>query len=90
MKIGFIEFILGQLALYMFLWAVNDYVASLLCTIIPVIITAILILSFIFDIVEPSGISKRYYAYMAISVIIPIITLIGYMMFFNFQLDWFK
>jgi len=89
-KIGTIEFILGQLALYILLWAVNDYVASLLCTIIPVIIAAILILSFIFEIVEPSGITKRYYTYMAISVIIPIITLLGYIVFFNFQLDWFK
>ncbi|HZV68362.1 MAG TPA: hypothetical protein VFG10_02430 [Saprospiraceae bacterium] len=65
--------ILGQSVLYLSLWLWNEYVASYMTLIFPVLILIILILALIADWIEPSRIPGWYYAVMIISILIPVL-----------------
>ncbi len=72
------------------IWLWNEYVASYLTLIFPVMICIILLLSGIADWIEPSRIPGWYYILMIISIIIPI--LIGAVFYFIYdgKMDWLE
>lgn len=80
--------ILGQAVIYLSLWLWNEYVASYISLIFPIMIFIILILALIADWIEPSRIPGWYYKVMIISIIIPII--IGAVFYYinNGQIGW--
>lgn len=65
--------ILSQAVIYLFIWLWNEYVASYITLIFPIMILVILILTLIADWIEPSRIPGWYYKVMIISILIPII-----------------
>ncbi len=83
-----LEFFVAQLIIYVLVWTVNDYVASLLLLIIPVITTSILLLSFIFELIEPSKVPRIYYKYVVSMIIAPILVGVFYIYISGFDLDW--
>jgi len=85
-----LESFMVQLVIYIIIWIMNDYVASLLLIIVPVIGTAILLLSFIFELIEPSKISKSYYKYMLSLILAPVTVAVIYFYMNGFQLDWLE
>jgi len=86
--LSLLESFMLQLVVYILIWILNDYVASLLLLIVPVIGTAILLLSLIFELIEPSKIPKSYYKYMLTIILAPIVVAAIYFYMNGFQLDW--
>ena len=84
------EFFLVQLIIYVFIWIMNDYVASLLLLIIPIIASSILFLSFIFELIEKSKVPKIYYKYMVSMIIAPLLVGVFYFFIGGADLDWMK
>ncbi len=87
-SLSVLEYFLIQLCLYVLVWIVNEYVAFLLLIIIPIISIAILLLSFVFQLVEPARIPKSYYGYMIATIIAPLI--VGAIFFYinGFEQEW--
>lgn len=83
-----LESFMVQILVYILIWILNDYVASLLLIIIPIIGIAILLLSFIFELIEPSKIPKSYYKYMITLILAPLVVAVIYFYMNGFQLDW--
>lgn len=88
--ISVLESFMIQLVIYILIWIINDYVASLLLLIVPVIGTAVLLLSFIVELIEPSKISKSYYKYMLTLIFAPLTVAVIYFYMNGFQLDWLE
>ncbi len=65
--------ILGQAVVYLSIWLWNEYVASYITLIFPLMILVILLLSLIADWIEPSRIPGWYYIVMIFSIIIPVL-----------------
>lgn len=72
MQLRVAEIFLIEIILYSFLWMWNEYVASYICLIFPVIIAVILLISWIADLLDPARIGPKYYLVMIVSVIAPI------------------
>lgn len=88
--LSLLESFMLQLVIYILIWIVNDYVASMLLLIVPVIGAAILLLSLIFELIEPSKIPKSYYKYMLTIILAPIVVAVIYFYMNGFQLDWLE
>jgi hypothetical protein len=72
LRLNVAEIFLLQLIFYGSLWLLDEYVASYICLIFPIIIAVILLISWIADLIEPARIGSKYYFVMAVSVIAPI------------------
>jgi hypothetical protein len=77
-----------QICFYILVWILNEYVAFLLFIIIPVIAIAILLLSFVFQFIEPAKIPTSYYKYMVATIIAPVFVAIIYFAINGFQQEW--
>lgn len=69
----FLEVLLLQVVVYLALWVLYEYLASLLSVIIGVVCLAILVLSLIVELVERSNVPRWYYHLMLISIVAPAI-----------------
>src|SRR5688572_12689663 len=79
-----------QCVIYSGIWLWNEYVASYLTTIFPIMILLMLILSAIADWIEPSRIPGWYYKLMVISIVIPIIIGTIFYMLYDGKMDWLE
>lgn len=85
-----LEFTLLQVIAYSLAWFYNEYVATLLTIIIPAIIVAVLIISAISDLIEPSRVGFKYYKYMILSVLIPLIVAAFFLWAYQGVLDYMQ
>lgn len=89
MKIGLLEIALFEFIVFLALWVMDEYIASLLCVIVPAICLGVLIISLIAEWIEPSKVPKSFFKILGISVVIPIVTLVVYLGFFG-TLEWMQ
>jgi hypothetical protein len=90
MRVSLFEIFLIQVILYTVIWLMNDYVASYMSVVIPAICLVILLIALIAEYIEPSGISRKYFWFMGISVITPLLVG-GFFMFINRgYLEWMQ
>lgn len=73
-----VEIFLIQLSIYLILWIWNESVAIVLSAIAGGISLIVLILSLIVEFIEPSKVPKSFFTFMIISVIVPLLTGMGY------------
>ena len=72
-QIGLLEATIAQLIMYTLVWLTNDYLGFLLtCVIVPLVLGVVLV-SWIADRIEHSGVSKRYYLFMLSLVLSPLL-----------------
>jgi MFS family permease len=72
-QIGLLEVTIAQLIIYTLIWLTNDYLGFLLsCVMVPLVI-GVVIVSWIADRIEHSGISKRYYLFMLSLILSPLL-----------------
>ena len=83
MRIGLVEIVLIQIVLYLLLWITDEFTASLLCVVIPVIFFSVLVIALIAEWIEPSKVPRIFFMTLGVSIVIPIITLISYFMIFG-------
>ena len=90
MKLSIVEIVLMQIIGYALLWLWDDYVASYLTIVVPVLILVILLISLIVEWIEPSRIPRRYFVIMGISVLVPIVTGAVFYLINGGQLEWLE
>ena len=88
LKLSTFEIFLIQIVGYGGLWLMNEYVASYLCLILPVVIAAILLISWIADLIEPARVGRKYYKVMAVSIMAPIIVAAFFVIISGGRLAW--
>ena len=79
-----------QCVIYSGIWLWNEYVASYLTIIFPIMILLILILSAIADWIEPSGIPGWYYKLIVISILIPLLIGTIFYVLDEGKMDWLE
>ena len=90
MKLSVLEIALVQVIVYAGLWLWNDYIASYMTIVLPAIILAILLISIIVELIEPSRISRKYFVIMGISVVIPLLTGLLFLWISGGRLSWLE
>jgi len=83
-----IEIFLAQAVLYMLLWLIDEYTATLVTSVLVPVLIGILIIAFLAEVVDRSKISKRYFYIMFISILTPILVAAGYGIIIGFNYDW--
>jgi len=73
-----IEILLGEMLLYLFIWAANDFLAAMLSFIFGSIFLLILLTSLVVELVEKSKVPKWYFTFMGLSVLAPILAALVY------------
>jgi hypothetical protein len=89
-KVSLIEIFLLQTIFYAILWLVNEYVASYLCLILPIVAAVVLLISWIADLIEPARIGMKYYYVMAITVITPLLVGGCFYLIYDGNLAWLR
>jgi len=88
MRIGQIELFLIQIIIFSLIYLFDPYVGFLICLILGCITVALLILSFIFEALDRSGVPKSYYQFMLLSAIAAFAVLIFFSVFIKGSFDW--
>jgi hypothetical protein len=89
-RLTVLEMFLIQLILYGLLWLWNEFIASYVCLIFPIIIAVILLISWIADLIEPARVGRRYYYFMAVSVLAPILAGAFFYFIFGGDVAWLQ
>lgn len=84
-----VELFLIEMVIYLLLWLINDYLASLLSIILGTICLLILIISLIVEAIERSKVPRWYYFFLAMSVLAPVAAALIYL-FISGGVDWMK
>lgn len=84
------EIFLIQVIFYAVIWLIDEYVASYLCLILPVVIAVILALSAVVDWIEPARIGTKYYYVMMISIITPLLVAFFFYTIYEGNIAWLR
>ena len=87
MKLGLFEIILIELVLCLLLWVVDEYTASLLCIVLPIICLGVLVIALIAEWIEPSKVPRLFFKALGVSIIIPLVSFGIYFMIFG-SIGW--
>lgn len=88
-NLGLIEIALLQILFYAVFWVTSDYTATLLTLVLPVIFLFLLIIAFLAEMIDARSKTPRwYFKFMAISIIVPILTAVVFVMALGANFDW--
>lgn len=87
-KIRPVEIFLIEFIIFSILWLWDDYIASLLTVVIPIICLFILIISLLAELVERSKVPRWYYIIMILSILAPIIAALVFVFFVGADFEW--
>lgn len=82
-----IEILLGEVVIYLIIWVLNDYLASMLSLIFGSIFLLILLVSLVVELVEKSKVPRWYFTFMGLSVLAPVIAAVLYTLI-NRGMEW--
>ncbi len=82
------EIFLLETVVWLILWLLNDYMATLLTLIIGAIVLAVLLLALISEAIERSRVPRRYFYVMGLSVLSPLVAAILYQVLFGGHLNF--
>jgi hypothetical protein len=88
LRLTLFEIFLLELVVWLGLWLLSDYIATLLTLIIGAIVSAVLIIALISETMERSKVPKKYFYVMILSIIAPLISAVIYVVLFQGQLDF--
>jgi len=86
----FLIIVLAQAVIYLSIWLWDEYLASYITLIFPIMIFVILVLALIADWIEPSRIPGWYYKLMIVSIVIPVIIVAVFYYINDGRIDWLK
>jgi len=87
---GLTEIALFQVLFYAGFWVMSDYTATLLTLVLPVIFLFLLIISLLAELIDKSKVPKWYFKFMLVSIIVPILTAIVFVLALGADFDWTK
>ncbi len=90
-NIGLTEIALLQVLFYAVFWLLSDYTATLLTLVFPIIFLFLLIIAIAAEVIDTRSKTPRwYFKFMAISIIVPILTAAVFVMALGANFDWTK
>lgn len=88
LRLSLLEIFLLQIVIWLGLWLISDYVATLLTVIVGAIVSAVLIVALIAEAIERSKVPKRYFQIMGISILCIVLAALIYLTLLGGQLDF--
>ena len=89
-KLSNLEIFLAQVIVWLALWLINDYLATLLTLIISAIVFSVLLIALISEAIERSKVPRRYFLIMAGAVAAPLVAALIYMVVFGGELNFLQ
>ena len=90
-NLGLVEIALLQVLFYAIFWVISDYTATLLTIVFPIIFLFLLIIATVAEMIDNRSKTPRwYFKFMAISIIVPILTAIVFVIAIGADFDWTK
>lgn len=83
-----LEIFLLEIAVWLALWLMNNYLATLLTLIIAAIVFAVLVIALISEAIDRSKVPRKYFWVMGVSVIAPILSALIYLLIFGGKIDF--
>lgn len=87
-RLSLLEIFLLELACWLGLWLLNDYLAALLTLITTAIVFAVLVIALLSEGIERSKVPRRYFWVMGLSVLAPLAAALLYSIIFGGQLSF--
>lgn len=87
-RLSNMEVFLLQVAVWLGLWLLNDYVATLLTLVLTAIVSAVLVVALAAEWIERSRVPRRYFVVMGISVAAPLVAALVYVGLMGGRLDF--
>ncbi len=84
------EAFLIQVIFYSLIWLMSEYTGFLLCTIMSVIIGALLLFAYIIELVQKSQVPKSYFRFMLMASLAPLVVLLLFSVLYGGQFDWIR
>ncbi len=85
-----LEIFLFQVVIWLGLWLLTDYVATLLTLAVGAIVLAVLVIAMLAELVERSKVPRRYFSIMALSLLAIIVAAGIYMSIFGGKLAFLE
>jgi hypothetical protein len=87
LKWSVLEFFLVECVVWLAVWLIDDYVATLLTLLVGAVVLAVLVVALLSEAIERSNVPRKYYQVMAVSVAAPLAVALLYAVVFK-GLDW--
>jgi hypothetical protein len=87
-RLSLLEIFLLETVVWLVMWLINDYMATLLTLIIGAIVLAVLLLALISEAIERSKVPRRYFHVMGLSVLAPVVAALMYQVLFGGHLNF--
>ncbi|MBL7803353.1 MAG: hypothetical protein JNL02_06430 [Saprospiraceae bacterium] len=89
-RLSLLEIFLLETVVWLALWLLNDYLATLLTLILTAIVFAVLLIALIAEWIERSKVPRLYFGVMGVSVLAPVVAAILYAIIFGGQLNFLE
>ena len=84
------EIFLLQMMVWIGLWLISEYTASLLTIILTPIVLCILIIALASEGIERSKVPRAYFGWMGLSVLAPIVSMLIYWVLNDYTIEWLQ
>ncbi|GAB4493985.1 MAG: hypothetical protein OHK0019_19140 [Saprospiraceae bacterium] len=85
-RLSLLEIFLLEVVVWLGLWLLNDYLATLLTFIIGAIVLAVLVIALIAEAIERSKVPRKYFHVMWLSLVAPFTAALLYLLIFGGEL----
>lgn len=89
-RLSLSEIFLLEVVVWLGLWLLNDYLATLLTLITGAIVLAVLLFALIAEAIERSKVPRRYFYVMALSILAPLVAAGLYLALFGGELGFLQ
>ena len=89
-RLSLLEIFLLEVVVWLGLWLLNDYLATLLTLIIGAIVLAVLLIALIAEAIERSKVPRKYFYVMWLSVVAPLAAAALYLFIFGGSLSFLE
>lgn len=87
-RLSLLEIFLLEVAGWLALWLINDYLATLLTLILTAIVFAVLAIALVSELIERSKVPRWYFWVMGISILAPLVSAGIYLVIFGGRLEF--
>lgn len=89
-RLSLSEILLLEVAIWLAVWLLNDYMAALLTLIVAAIVSAVLVIALLAEAIERSKVPRWYFWVMGLSILAPIISALLYALLFGGKFEFLE
>ena len=88
LRLSLLEIFLLEVVVWLGMWLISDYLATLLTLIIGSIVLAVLLIALIAEAIERSKVPRKYFFIMVMSLFAPFVAAVLYLLIFGGELGF--